>query len=85
MFGVLPAYGFYIRHAKGITFDGVRVGFAAPDTRPATDLAILAELLACRRIDDTLTITPLSGDEWQTRWTAMSAKYPEQFAPVAAR
>ena len=35
MFGVLPAYGFYIRHAKGITFDNVEVSFANDDARPA--------------------------------------------------
>jgi hypothetical protein len=32
---VLPAYGFYIRHAAGIQMDGVDVGFMTPDTRPA--------------------------------------------------
>ena len=35
MFGVLPAYGFYIRHARGITFDNVEVSFVQPDSRPA--------------------------------------------------
>jgi hypothetical protein len=35
MFGVLPAYGFYVRHARGITFDGVQVGYLAEDRRPA--------------------------------------------------
>ncbi|MEO6528679.1 MAG: glycosyl hydrolase family 28-related protein [Gemmatimonadaceae bacterium] len=35
LFGVLPAYGFYIRHAAGIRMDGVEVGFMTPDTRPA--------------------------------------------------
>ena len=35
LFGVLPAYGFYIRHAAGIRMDGVEVGFMSPDTRPA--------------------------------------------------
>ena len=35
MFGVLPAYGFYVRHARGITFDDVQVSFAAEDRRPA--------------------------------------------------
>jgi hypothetical protein len=34
-FGVLPAYGFYLRHAAGITLDGVTLSVAAPDTRPA--------------------------------------------------
>ncbi len=35
MFGVIPAYGFYIRHAKGITFDNVDVSFDELDERPA--------------------------------------------------
>lgn len=35
MFGVLPAYGFYVRHAKGITFDNVKVTFEKPEERPA--------------------------------------------------
>ncbi len=35
MFGVLPAYGFYIRHAAGIQMDGIEVGFMSADARPA--------------------------------------------------
>ncbi len=35
MFGVLPAYGFYVRHARGVTFDNVAVSFEKPDCRPA--------------------------------------------------
>lgn len=35
MFGVLPASTFYIRHAKNITFDNIRVSFAKEDFRPA--------------------------------------------------
>ena len=35
MFGVIPAYGFYVRHARGITFDNVVVSFEQPDERPA--------------------------------------------------
>jgi hypothetical protein len=35
LFGVLPAYGFYIRHAAGVRMDGVEIGFMASDTRPA--------------------------------------------------
>ena len=34
MFGTLPASGFFIRHAKGITFDNVEARFENPDTRP---------------------------------------------------
>jgi len=35
MFGVIPAYGFYVRHARGVTFDNVEVSFEKPDARPA--------------------------------------------------
>ena len=35
MFGTLPAYGFFIRHATGITLDNVEVRFGTRDTRPA--------------------------------------------------
>ena len=35
MFGTIPAYGFYVRHARGVAFDNVEFSFAAPDARPA--------------------------------------------------
>src|ERR1035438_641284 len=35
MFGMLPAYGFFIRHAKGIEMHNVEVGFMKEDRRPA--------------------------------------------------
>jgi len=35
MFGTLPAYGFYLRHARNVTLRDVEVGFAAEDLRPA--------------------------------------------------
>jgi polygalacturonase len=35
MFGLLPAYGFFIRHAKGIELNNVEVGFMKEDRRPA--------------------------------------------------
>ena len=35
MFGVLPVYGFFIRHARGVTFDNVEVSFEKTDARPA--------------------------------------------------
>lgn len=36
MFGqVLPASGFYVRHARNIRFDNVRVIAETPDARPA--------------------------------------------------
>ena len=35
MFGVTPAYGFYVRHAKGVAFDNVEVSFEKDDARPS--------------------------------------------------
>jgi polygalacturonase len=35
MFGKLPAYGFYCRHAENLTFDDVEMDFTEPDARPA--------------------------------------------------
>jgi polygalacturonase len=38
MFGVLPAYGFFIRHARGVEFSGVEVSYSAEEARPAVVL-----------------------------------------------
>ncbi|KAA6349079.1 Exo-poly-alpha-D-galacturonosidase [termite gut metagenome] len=35
MFGILPAYGFYIRHATNVIFDGAQFAATAEDARPA--------------------------------------------------
>jgi len=35
MFGILPAYGFFIRHARGVELTNVEVGFLREDRRPA--------------------------------------------------
>ena len=35
MFGTLPSYGFYIRHARGIKFDNVEVSYENDEARPA--------------------------------------------------
>jgi polygalacturonase len=34
MFGTIPASGFYVRHARNITFNNVNFHFATPDGRP---------------------------------------------------
>lgn len=38
MFGELPAYGFFIRHARGVELTNVEVGFMTEDLRPAFHL-----------------------------------------------
>ena len=35
MFGVLPAWGFYCRHADGVNFENVTLRVKAKDYRPA--------------------------------------------------
>ena len=35
MFGELPAYGFFIRHVKGLQMRDVEVSYLSPDLRPA--------------------------------------------------
>lgn len=35
MFGVLPAFGLYLRHVDGITLDNVSLTTGKPDARPA--------------------------------------------------
>jgi hypothetical protein len=35
MFGILPAYGFYCRHVKGLRFDNVKLATATLDQRHA--------------------------------------------------
>ena len=35
MFGVLPAYGFYIRHAKDVKMTNIRVAIRQKDARSA--------------------------------------------------
>ena len=33
--GIMPAYGFFIRHAKGITMNNVEVSYLGNEVRPA--------------------------------------------------
>ena len=35
MFGMMPAYGFFLRHATGVELNNVDVSFAKDDRRPA--------------------------------------------------
>ena len=35
MFGTLPAYGFFVRHARNVMLRDVEVGFEREDVRPA--------------------------------------------------
>ncbi|MBI2516309.1 MAG: glycoside hydrolase family 28 protein [Opitutae bacterium] len=33
--GPMPVYGFFVRHARGVEFSGIRLTYARPDSRPA--------------------------------------------------
>jgi polygalacturonase len=35
MFGTTPAHGFFIRHARGLEMDGIKIEHTSPDARPA--------------------------------------------------
>lgn len=35
MFGTTPAYGFFMRHVRGMDMNGVKIELATPDARPA--------------------------------------------------
>ena len=54
MFGVLPAYGFYCRHVRGLKFHNIRLDTTKPDLRHALvcddvkDLIIDGLDAACR-------------------------------------
>ena len=42
MFGTLPAYGLFVRHARGVTVERVNVRFATPEARPSAWLEDVA-------------------------------------------
>jgi polygalacturonase len=44
MFGTLNAYGFFIRHATGVTLSDVAVGYDVTDTRPAFALTDVSDV-----------------------------------------
>lgn len=50
MFGTLPAYGFYIRHAKGITMSNIKIRCEQPDQRPAVVVSDASDV-QCRFMD----------------------------------
>ena len=42
MFGLIPAYGLFVRHAENVTIERLDVSFAKPDERPAVMLMDVA-------------------------------------------
>ena len=47
MFGILPAYGFYVRHARGVKFHHIDLGFEKRDDRPALVFDDVNDLEIC--------------------------------------
>ena len=49
MFGLIPAYGFFIRHARNIELQDINLGYLSEDQRPAFVLDDVAgvELTDC--------------------------------------
>ena len=50
MFGVTPAYGFFIRHAKGVRMHNVKLDFLTDEQRPAFVIE-QSENLSLQQID----------------------------------
>lgn len=45
------------------------------------DVAMHGELVASARLDESGTFVRLTGDEWRSRWTALTARHPDWFLP----
>jgi hypothetical protein len=59
MFGTLPAYGIYIRHAKGLVFNDVNLATTIPDLRPALVSEDVEDLEVCNFRAAVAYTTPL--------------------------
>lgn len=58
-----------------------RVWDVVPGDRAAGNLTVLAEPLACQRLDATDGVFPLTAGEWRARWDDLRKKYPADFRP----
>jgi WD40 repeat protein len=57
------------------SFDGTaRIWDLSPDERPVEELRCLAELLACRRIDETGGLVELTPEELRVRWESIKSR-----------
>jgi WD40 repeat protein len=57
------------------SFDGTaRIWDLSPDERPVEELRCLAELLACRRIDETGGLVELTPEELRVRWESIRSR-----------
>lgn len=64
MFGNMPAYGLFIRHAKNVTLEDVKLGYASDDHRPAVVADDVTQLtirgLQAKATDQALALIKLS-------------------------
>ncbi|MGE5351933.1 MAG: glycoside hydrolase family 28 protein [Acidobacteriota bacterium] len=44
MWGNLPSYGFYLRHAKGVELNNIRLSFEKSDSRPALEIVDASDI-----------------------------------------
>ncbi|MES1257028.1 MAG: glycosyl hydrolase family 28-related protein [Acidobacteriota bacterium] len=86
MFGLLPAWGFFIRHAKGIEFNNVDLSFLREDRRPAfvIDQAEAVELnhVKLQRVAGVPSIVLLKVKDIRV---SGGGSVPDVKVPVAAR
>jgi polygalacturonase len=74
MFGVMPSYGFFIRHARGVELNDVQVGFLNTDARPPFVLSDVSDAeffrLRAQRAPaaSTFALTNVNGFSLQQSW-----------------
>ncbi len=82
IFGVLPAYGFYIRHAKNITLSDLHMRFTSEDERPA----VFCEDISMLKITGLLAAASLNSPQHiqliNTEDAIISQCYPKDPVPV---
>jgi hypothetical protein len=81
MFGELPAWGFYIRHAEGIHFHNVRLSFEQADFRPALVIDDASDLNFEKTVVASASENPVMALE-QVRKAAFDIKFPVGFEAV---
>ena len=75
MFGILPAYGFYIRHAENVKLEDIEIGYLRGDLRPWLVTRNVKKLEESN-ITELGTIRPelLDSPEWKTPFVMQMAK-----------
>lgn len=59
MFGELPSWGFYVRHAEGVKFNDVRIKIREPDFRPALVFDDVSDLQIEKTIVESASQNPV--------------------------